>query len=179
MPNFKGTRFTNAHETLIWAARDESARPTFNYDSLKAFNDDLQMRSDWLIPICSGAGAAARRRRAQGPSDAEARGSARAGAARDHEARRSGARSLLRHGHDGRGGEGGCAAASLASSATRITSPPQPRVSPPSSRATSAPPRRSPQNAPSRASPSAWCFSSACFAPATRSTTPRRRSGRR
>jgi len=54
MPNFKGTRFTNAHETLIWAARDEKARPTFNYDSMKAFNDDLQMRSDWLIPICSG-----------------------------------------------------------------------------------------------------------------------------
>ncbi len=55
MPNFKGTRFTNAHETLIWAARDERSRPTFNYNSLKAFNDDLQMRSDWLIPICSGA----------------------------------------------------------------------------------------------------------------------------
>src|SRR5271157_2666293 len=54
MPNFKGTRFTNAHETLIWASRDEAARPTFNYDSLKAFNDDLQMRSDWLLPICSG-----------------------------------------------------------------------------------------------------------------------------
>jgi modification methylase len=54
MPNFKGTRFTNAHETLIWAARDERARPTFNYDSMKAFNDDLQMRSDWLIPICAG-----------------------------------------------------------------------------------------------------------------------------
>ncbi len=54
MPNFKGTRFTNAHETLIWAARDRNSRPTFNYDSLKAFNDDLQMRSDWLIPICSG-----------------------------------------------------------------------------------------------------------------------------
>lgn len=54
MPNFKGTRFTNAHETLIWAARDRNSRPTFNYDLLKAFNDDLQMRSDWLIPICSG-----------------------------------------------------------------------------------------------------------------------------
>ena len=54
MPNFKGTRFTNAHETLIWAAKDRNSRPTFNYDSLKAFNDDLQMRSDWLIPICSG-----------------------------------------------------------------------------------------------------------------------------
>lgn len=54
MPNFRGTRFTNAHETLIWAARDPQSRPTFNYDSMKAFNDGLQMRSDWLIPICSG-----------------------------------------------------------------------------------------------------------------------------
>ncbi len=54
MPNFKGTRFTNAHETLIWAARDEASRPTFNYDSMKAFNEDLQMRSDWVLPICSG-----------------------------------------------------------------------------------------------------------------------------
>ena len=54
MPNFKGTRFCNAHETLIWAGKSEKSRPTFNYDSLKAFNDDLQMRSDWLLPICSG-----------------------------------------------------------------------------------------------------------------------------
>jgi modification methylase len=54
MPNFKGRRFTNAHETLIWAARGPSSRYTFNYDSVKAFNDDVQMRSDWLIPICSG-----------------------------------------------------------------------------------------------------------------------------
>ena len=54
MPNFRGKRLTNAHETLIWAARDRRARPTFNYDALKAFNDGVQMRSDWLIPICSG-----------------------------------------------------------------------------------------------------------------------------
>lgn len=54
MPNFKGKRFTNAHETLIWAGRDEKTRPTFNYEAMKAFNDDLQMRSDWFIPICSG-----------------------------------------------------------------------------------------------------------------------------
>ncbi len=54
MPNFRGRRFTNAHETLIWAARSPEARHTFNYDALKAFNDDLQMRSDWTIPICSG-----------------------------------------------------------------------------------------------------------------------------
>ena len=54
MPNFRGKRFTNAHETMIWAARDKKAKPTFNYEAMKAFNDDLQMRSDWLIPICSG-----------------------------------------------------------------------------------------------------------------------------
>jgi modification methylase len=55
MPNFRGTRFTNAHETLIWCARDEKARYTFNYRAMKALNDDLQMRSDWLLPICAGA----------------------------------------------------------------------------------------------------------------------------
>jgi len=54
MPNFRGKRFTNAHETLIWASRDQKARPTFNYEAMKAFNDDVQMRSDWMIPICSG-----------------------------------------------------------------------------------------------------------------------------
>lgn len=54
MPNFRGRRFTNAHETLIWASREKSARYTFNYESLKAMNDDLQMRSDWLFPICAG-----------------------------------------------------------------------------------------------------------------------------
>ncbi|WP_305847240.1 site-specific DNA-methyltransferase [Methylosinus sp. Ce-a6] len=55
MPNFRGRRFTNAHETLIWAARDASARNyTFHYEALKAGNEDCQMRSDWLLPICSG-----------------------------------------------------------------------------------------------------------------------------
>ncbi|MDX1710234.1 MAG: site-specific DNA-methyltransferase [Rhodovibrionaceae bacterium] len=54
MPNFRGRRFTNAHETLIWAARDSDARYTFNYQAMKALNDDLQMRSDWLLPICTG-----------------------------------------------------------------------------------------------------------------------------
>ena len=54
MPNFRGRRFTNAHETLIWAARGPKSRYTFNYESLKALNDDLQMRSDWLFPICAG-----------------------------------------------------------------------------------------------------------------------------
>jgi modification methylase len=54
MPNFRGRRFTNAHETLIWAGRDRAARVTYNYDAMKAGNDDLQMRSDWLFPICAG-----------------------------------------------------------------------------------------------------------------------------
>ena len=55
MPNFRGTRFTNAHETLIWASRDEKARGmTFNYDAMKMANDETQMRSDWVFPICQG-----------------------------------------------------------------------------------------------------------------------------
>ncbi|MEQ8746804.1 site-specific DNA-methyltransferase [Pyruvatibacter sp.] len=55
MPNFRGRRFQNAHETLIWASRDQKAKSyTFNYESLKAANDDVQMRSDWLFPICNG-----------------------------------------------------------------------------------------------------------------------------
>lgn len=54
MPNFRGRRFTNAHETMIWASQGSDARYTFNYEAMKALNDDLQMRSDWLLPICSG-----------------------------------------------------------------------------------------------------------------------------
>ncbi|TCD13488.1 site-specific DNA-methyltransferase [Oricola cellulosilytica] len=55
MPNFRGRRFQNAHETMIWASRDQNAKGyTFNYEALKASNDDLQMRSDWLFPICNG-----------------------------------------------------------------------------------------------------------------------------
>ncbi len=55
MPNFRGRRFQNAHETMIWASRDSAAKSyTFNYDAMKAANDDVQMRSDWLFPICNG-----------------------------------------------------------------------------------------------------------------------------
>lgn len=54
MPNFRGRRFTNAHETLLWCAHSKEARYTFNYEAMKALNDDLQMRSDWLIPLCGG-----------------------------------------------------------------------------------------------------------------------------
>ena len=54
MPNFRGVRFTNAHETLIWAQKHRGKPYTFNYADLKALNDDLQMRSDWYIPLCTG-----------------------------------------------------------------------------------------------------------------------------
>ncbi|MFC4256380.1 site-specific DNA-methyltransferase [Altererythrobacter xixiisoli] len=54
MPNFRGTRFTNAHETLLWASMGEKAKYHFNYRAMKTLNDELQMRSDWVIPICAG-----------------------------------------------------------------------------------------------------------------------------
>ena len=54
MPNFKGTRFTNAHETLIWAAKNPKSKYTFNYEAMKALNEDMQMRSDWSIALCTG-----------------------------------------------------------------------------------------------------------------------------
>jgi modification methylase len=54
MPNFRGKRFTNAHETLIWASRSQEAKYTFNYEALKALNEGVQMRSDWVLPICTG-----------------------------------------------------------------------------------------------------------------------------
>jgi modification methylase len=54
MPNFRGRRFTNAHETMIWAARGQDSRYKFNYQSMKFLNDDLQMRSDWTMPLCTG-----------------------------------------------------------------------------------------------------------------------------
>ena len=55
MPNFRGTRFTNAHETLLWASMGEKAKYHFNYRAMKTLNDELQMRSDWVLPICGGA----------------------------------------------------------------------------------------------------------------------------
>lgn len=54
MPNFRGRRFTNAHETLIWTAKSEASKYTFNYEAMKALNEDVQMRSDWMLPICNG-----------------------------------------------------------------------------------------------------------------------------
>jgi modification methylase len=55
MPNFRGRRFTNAHETLIWASKSQESKYRFNYENMKALNEDLQMRSDWFIPLCTGA----------------------------------------------------------------------------------------------------------------------------
>ena len=55
MPNFRGRRFTNAHETLLWCARSQKSKYRFNYDAMKSLNDDLQMRSDWVLPLCTGA----------------------------------------------------------------------------------------------------------------------------
>ncbi len=54
MPNFRGRRFTNAHETLIWAGKSKDSKYTFNYETMKALNEDLQMRSDWTLPLCTG-----------------------------------------------------------------------------------------------------------------------------
>jgi modification methylase len=54
MPNFRGRRFTNAHETLIWASKSEDSKYCFHYDAMKMFNEDLQMRSDWTLPLCTG-----------------------------------------------------------------------------------------------------------------------------
>ncbi len=54
MPNFRGKRFTNAHETMIWASKAEASKYTFNYEALKALNEGIQMRSDWVLPICTG-----------------------------------------------------------------------------------------------------------------------------
>ncbi|MBM4423997.1 MAG: site-specific DNA-methyltransferase [Chloroflexi bacterium] len=54
MPNFRGVRFTNAHETLLWAQKVKGAKYTFNHHAMKSLNDDLQMRSDWEIPLCTG-----------------------------------------------------------------------------------------------------------------------------
>lgn len=54
MPNFRGRRFTNAHETMIWAARDQDSKYYFNYEGMKTLNEDLQMRSDWYLPLCTG-----------------------------------------------------------------------------------------------------------------------------
>ena len=106
MPNFRGRRFTNAHETLIWAARDAGAKGyTFNYEALKAGNEDVQVRSDWTLALCTGEERLKRRERQEAASDPKAGGTARARASRRLATRRSGARPVLRHRHDRCGGQ--------------------------------------------------------------------------
>ena len=120
MPNFKGTRFTNAHETLIWAAKSRGARRyTFNYDAMKMANDELQMRSDWTLPLCHRRGAGQGRGGRQGAPDPEARGAAAPGDPGLHQAGRRDPRSVLRRRHHRRRSPSGSAAASSASSASR------------------------------------------------------------
>ena len=105
MPNFRGKRFTNAHETLIWAARDQRSRATFNYESLKAHERRPADALRLAVPDLLGPRAPQGRGRPQGAPDAEAGGAAASRAARLDEARRRRARSLLRHGHHRRGGQ--------------------------------------------------------------------------
>ena len=130
MPNFRGRRFTNAHETLIWASTGPKARYTFNYEAMKALNDDLQMRSDWLFPICSGperlkdGRAAARRIRRRSPKRCSI-----ASCCLDQPGRRR-ARSFLRHRHRPARWPSGSAGASSASSASRLTPRPRAAASP-------------------------------------------------
>jgi modification methylase len=100
MPNFRGTRFTNAHETLLWCSKDPKAKYTFNYRAMKALNDDLQMRSDWVLPICSGS---ERVKDEFGEKAHPTQKPALSHPARLHEAGRRGPRSLFRHWHDRRG----------------------------------------------------------------------------
>ena len=106
MPNFRGRRFTNAHETMIWAARDEKAKGyTFNYEALKAANEDVQARSDWLIPLCTGE---ERLKGADGKKvhpTQKPEGPAGARAAVVVKTRRSRDRSVQRHRHHRRGGK--------------------------------------------------------------------------
>ena len=134
MPNFRGTRFTNAHETLIWAARDQDKRYTFNYDAMKALNDDLQMRCDWLLPDLHRRRAAEGRRRQEGASDAEARGAAAPRASWRRPSRATS--SSIPSSAPARPARwpGGSAAASSASSATPTMSRSRASASPRSSR---------------------------------------------
>ena len=97
MPNFRGKRLTNAHETLIWASKAEGAKYTFNYEALKAMNEGVQMRSDWVIPICTGHERLKRCQWRQGPSDAEARSPVAPHSGGYHQSGRRGAGPVLWH----------------------------------------------------------------------------------
>ena len=106
MPNFRGKRFTNAHETMIWAARDRQHKKyTFNYDAMKELNEGLQMRSDWLLPLCTGGERLKGDDGKKGPSDAETGVAAVPLHHRRQQPGRRDPRSVLRHRHDRCGGQ--------------------------------------------------------------------------
>ena len=97
MPNFRGRRFTNAHETMIWAARGPEAKAyTFNYETLKAGNEDVQVRSDWFLPICTGAERLKDEKGRKVHPTQKPEALLHAGAAGRLQRRRSGARSVFR-----------------------------------------------------------------------------------
>ena len=167
MPNFRGRRFTNAHETLIWAARDQQTkRYTFNYEAMKALNDDLQMRTDWLLPLCTGG------ERLKGEDGKKAHPTQKPEAllvplpdGRDQSRRRR-ARSVLRHRHDRRRGQ--AARPALHRHRARPRSMPRSPASA-SRRSSRCRPRTwrpSPASAASRASRSAGWSRAACCSPA-------------
>ena len=124
MPNFRGKRFTNAHETLIWAGRDQKSRVTFNYEAMKALQRRHPDALGLAVPDLLGAGAPEGRRGSQGASHAEARGAAAPPAAGHHQSRRSRARSLLRHRHHGRGRQAARPALARHRARCRPTRPP-------------------------------------------------------
>ena len=105
MPNFRGKRFTNAHETMIWAVKSKDAKPTFNYDALKTFNDDLQMRSDLASAALHRLGTFERRKRPEGASDPEAGSAALPRAHGLVQTRRCRDGPVLRDGNDRSGGQ--------------------------------------------------------------------------
>ena len=149
MPNFRGRRFTNAHETMIWASRSAGAKNyTFHYEALKAGNEDCQVRSDWYLPALHRRRAAEGRGRPQDPSDAEARGAA----ARASLLSASKPGDVVLDPFFGSGTTGAVAKrlgrTSSASSAIRPTPRPRAPASTPSSR---CPPAHSPQRRPSAA----------------------------
>ena len=162
MPNFRGKRLTNAHETLIWAAKSDQSRYTFNYEAMKSLNDGIQMRSDWLIPLCTGG---ERLKTAEGdkahPTQKPEALLHRVLVA-STKARRRGARPVLRHRHHRRGGE--AARPPLRRHRARARLPRRRRGphrrGPPARRRRA--PRSPPRSAPSRASPSASSSSAAC-----------------
>ena len=175
MPNFRGTRFTNAHETLLWCAKDEKARYTFNYRAMKALNDDLQMRSDWLLPICSGGERVKDDDGDKAHPTQKPEVAAVPDPARLHQARRRRARPVFRHRDDRRGGAAAGPALDRDRARARLCEgrPASGSIRP--CRSTKARCRPWPTSAASRGSPSACWSKAALVPPGTLLTDAKRR----